>query len=207
MTMRTADIASGVGRAHRAMAALEHELNHADAALGDGDTGGMLARVIARMAEVDAAAAEDVGAAFTLLGRAALTGTGSSLGTLMATGLMACSRETRGNLEFDWRRLGGLLALARDAMTARGGAQLGDKTVLDSLDAVANACEGLSDLAAIASAARQAANQTLETYRNKPCKMGRARMFAEKSIGMDDPGMLALARLIEALAPEESGVV
>jgi dihydroxyacetone kinase-like protein len=29
--------------------------------------------------------------------------------------------------------------------------------------------------------------------------MGRARMFAEKSIGMDDPGMVAVLRMAESL--------
>lgn len=198
--MRAADIAVGAARASRAMAGLEQELNHADAALGDGDTGGMLARVIARIADAGAADAEDVGAAFAVLAKAALAGTGSSLGTLMATGLMACSRETRGQVAVDWSRLGGLLGLARDAMIARGGAELGDKTVLDALDAVATACAGLSDPAAIASAARTAAGQALDAFRDRPCRIGRARMFADKSVGMNDPGMLAFARLVDAVA-------
>ena len=198
--MRVADIAGGVDRAHRAMAGLEQELNRADAALGDGDTGGMLARVLARMADAGAAAAPDVGAALSLLAKAALAGTGSSLGTLMATGLLAVARQTQGQAEVDWRRLGDLLGAARDAMMARGGAQLGDKTVLDAIDAVATACAGLSDPTAIAAAARTAANQALESYRDRPCKIGRARMFAERSVTLDDPGMLAFARLVDAVA-------
>jgi len=199
--MLVADIATGVERAHRAMDALEQMLNQADAALGDGDTGSMLARVIAHMAQADVKEAGDVGAAFAMLARTALAGTGSSLGTLMATGFMILSRETRGETDVDWGRLAGLLAAARDAMIARGGAKLGDKTVLDALDAVARACEGLSDPAAIGGAAREAARQALDAYREKPCRIGRARMFAERSVGKDDPGMLAFTRLAEALVP------
>ncbi len=116
-------------------------------------------------------------------------------------GFMILSRETRGETDVDWGRLAGLLAAARDAMIARGGAKLGDKTVLDALDAVARACEGLSDPAAIGGAAREAVRQALDAYREKPCRIGRARMFAERSVGKDDPGMLAFTRLAEALVP------
>jgi dihydroxyacetone kinase-like protein len=39
----------------------------------------------------------------------------------------------------------------------------------------------------------------LNTYRDRPSKLGRARMFGDKSIGLDDPGMLALRRVVDAL--------
>ncbi|WP_192871708.1 DAK2 domain-containing protein [Variovorax sp. JS1663] len=39
----------------------------------------------------------------------------------------------------------------------------------------------------------------LAAFRDKPNRIGRARMFAEKSIGMDDPGMVALQRMVESL--------
>jgi phosphoenolpyruvate---glycerone phosphotransferase subunit DhaL len=199
MAMRITDIVTCVERAKRAMVTLKQELNQADAVLGDGDTGGMLARVIANMAQANVADAGDVGTGFATLAKVALAGTGSSLGTLLATGLMVFARETKGETEVSWARLGGLLGMARDAMIARGGAHLGDKTVLDGIDAVARACEGLSDPSAIASAARKAANEALEVFRDKPCEIGRARMFAEKSIGKDDPGMLAFASLTDAV--------
>ncbi len=60
---------------------------------------------------------------------------------------------------------------------------------------------GLVDPAAIGGAAREAVRQALDAYREKPCRIGRARMFAERSVGKDDPGMLAFTRLAEALVP------
>jgi hypothetical protein len=48
-------------------------------------------------------------------------------------------------------------------------------------------------------AARNAARQTLERFRQQPNRAGRARMFGEKTIGLDDPGMLAFLRVVEAL--------
>lgn len=182
------------------MATLEAELNSADSALGDGDTGIMLARVLKKFAETDISANPDLGAAFLGLARTAASATGSSLGTLFATALMAIGKSAKGTGSASWSELSGWLQAALEAMMQRGGAGLGDKTVLDAIKAVSEAVAGLDDPEAIAAAASQAAKETLDAFRDKPCKIGRARMFAEKSIGIDDPGMLGFARLVDALA-------
>ena len=46
-------------------------------------------------------------------------------------------------------------------------------------------------------AAKDAAKQTPDAFRDEPNKIGRARVYAEKSIGLDDPGMMAIARMID----------
>lgn len=198
MGFSSKDIAAAIGRLAAAMPELEQELNRADARLGDGDTGTMLARVIAAMAAADAPDA-DVGAGLSAYARATAMATGSSLGTLIATGLLAAARLTRGEEEVDWARLPELFEAARDAMLARGGASLGDKTVLDGLDAVARGLEGTTDGAGVAEAASRHADAALEAFRDKPNKIGRARMFADDSKGLDDPGMLALAKIIRVV--------
>lgn len=200
MGFGSSDISAAIARAKARMATLEQDLNAADSQLGDGDTGGMLARVIDRLSEEKLDGVQDVGAAFSALARAAVSATGSSLGTLLATALMTMSKATRGRADVPWSELGDLLAAARDAMLARGGAKLGDKTVIDALDAIAQATRGIEDGASLARAASASAGEALDRFRNEPCRMGRARMFGDKSRGMDDPGMLALARLTDAIA-------
>ena len=202
MAIDTAALAIGIARVKARMATLEQDLNEADAKLGDGDTGGMLARVVDRLAAVEIAPGGDVGETFATLARAAAGATGSSLGTLLATGLLTIAKQTRGEREVPWDRLGALLAAARDAMMARGGAKLGDKTVLDAIDGAARAAEG-GGPGTPAERALAGAAAALESLRGEPCKIGRARMFAEKSIGSDDPGMLAFVRLAEAMARPE----
>ncbi|RDJ22058.1 DAK2 domain-containing protein [Bosea caraganae] len=182
------------------MATLEQELNVADSRLGDGDTGVMLARVIDAMAGIDYAAQPDIGAALSLMARKTATATGSSLGTLIATGLLTVGKRAKGEPSIAYADLGAHVAAVVEAMAARGGATLGDKTVLDILDALARGIAGLSDGKAVASAATDACRTTLAEFRERPCKIGRARMFAEKSIGMDDPGMLAVHELVLAIA-------
>lgn len=82
-------------RSHARIARLEGQLNAADALLGDGDTGSMLARVIEKMATTDLTATSDVGAAFNALARATMSATGSSLGTLLATALLTFSKTAK----------------------------------------------------------------------------------------------------------------
>jgi Dihydroxyacetone kinase len=197
MAITVQTIADLAQKANASIRQHEQALNEADSRLGDGDTGGMLARVIATMAAQDLSGAADPGAALSLLARAAASATGSSLGTLLATALLTMARETRGQAEIDPATLADLVGKARDAMMARGGAKLGDKTVLDSMDAAARALEGADNPAqAVANAAQEA----LAAFRDKPNRIGRARMFGDATIGIDDPGMLAFAKLARDLA-------
>ncbi len=199
MPITATDLAVAIARAKAAMATLEAELNLADSRLGDGDTGGMLARVVDSLVDVDVAATPDLGAAFAACARAASAATGSSLGTLFMTALMTASRATTGRSELPLDELSGVLLAARDAMLRRGQSRLGDKTVIDAIDAVGAALAGATDREAAVAAARVAAAGILARYRDEPSKVGRARMFGEQSRGSDDPGMLAFARLVDAV--------
>jgi dihydroxyacetone kinase len=189
-----------VARSHTRMEQLEDQLNAADALLGDGDTGSMLARVIEKMAATDLSAMSDIGAAFNALARATLSATGSSLGTLLATALLALAKATKGRSEIPWPELSSLIGQAIEAMRARGGASLDDKTILDALHGVAQSLAGITEASTAgdaACAAETGARAALEHFKPLPCKIGRARLFPEKSTGAHDPGMLALALLLE----------
>ncbi len=112
---------------------------------------------------------------------------------------MEAAKRAKGQWEIAWRDVSGLVAAARDAMMERGKGALGDKTVLDCLDAIAKATDGLDQPAEILGAADRAVAAALAAFRDKPNKLGRARMFGDKSAGLDDPGMLATRRMLDAL--------
>lgn len=202
MGLQVQHIARGVSAAALAMPSLEQVLNDADAMLGDGDTGSMLARMIGSMSKADLSQTTDVGLAFSALARAAMSSTGSSLGTLLATALLTLSQRTKGRSDVPWPEVGALLSAAREAMSARGGANLGDKTVLDALDAVAHAVGAGDQSQHLAATASRAAHAALARMKPLSCRVGRARMFPQKSAGADDPGMLAFALLLDALAAD-----
>lgn len=200
MAITLETLADAIARANEAMPGLTDTLNAADAKLGDGDTGTMLARLIGTFAATDVRHAENLGAGFMALAKAGAASTGSSLGTLIITAMMTAGKATAGKSEIAWADLSGLLAAIRYAAMARGKAELGAKTIIDGLDALASGVEGRTDAASVAAAAEKAMDAVLAEFRNRPSAMGRARMFAEKSIGLDDPGMLALAEVVRSLS-------
>jgi dihydroxyacetone kinase-like protein len=84
-------------------------------------------------------------------------------------------------------------------MQMRGKASLGDKTVLDVIAAARDAAKNQTDGQAMLNSINQAISDTMELFRNRQSQIGRARIFGEKSIGLDDPGMLAFKRMFESL--------
>ena len=178
------------------------ELNALDAQLGDGDLGVTMVRgTRATVAELPNLP-DDLGMALLKCAQAFTKLSGSTYGTLLATGLMSAAKATKTRTEVPWPEVSPLLATALQAMSLRSGGKLGEKTVLDALDAARAATEGLEDPAAMVAAANQAVTQCLERFRDQPAQQGRARIFAEKSVGKDDPGMVAFQRIIEGLKKE-----
>lgn len=192
---------AAIGRLHAAMARDFDLLNTADGALGDGDLGITMTRGMSAISENAQNLPDDLGMALLQCAQAFTKSSGSSYGTLLATGLMAMAKAVKGETQIPTDRIAELVALARDQMQARGKAELGGKTVLDSLDAVAKATDGATDAAEAAAAA---VDEALATFKDKKATVGRARIFADKSVGLDDPGMLAMNRIVKALANRES---
>ncbi|MCC6861123.1 MAG: dihydroxyacetone kinase subunit L [Bryobacterales bacterium] len=176
------------------------ELNELDGALGDGDLGVNLARSLERLNGDAAALPEDVGLALLRCAQAFTSIAASTYGTLVATGLMAAAKAAKGRTAVPWAEVPALLEAAREAMASRGKAQLGDKTVLDAVEAARRAAEGLEAPAALVEAAGQGVAAAMDALRERPFRQGRARIFGAKGIGRDDPGMVAFQRMVEGLA-------
>lgn len=203
MSIGRAELLAAIDRIAAAMERDFSLLNEADGALGDGDLGVTMTRGMRAIVAMKEGLPQDLGMALFQCAQAFTKSSGSSYGTLLATGLMTAAKALKGRETIDGSEVSGLIAGARDAMRARGKADLGGKTVLDSLDAIAAATEGKADRTALADAAAGAADRVLEDFRNKPATIGRARIFGEKSVGMDDPGMLAMNRIVKAATDRE----
>ncbi len=175
------------------------ELNTLDGKLGDGDLGITMSRGANGLSGVRDDLPEDLGMALMTCAQAFTKVSASSYGTLMATGMMAAAKDCKGVTERPWSDISSILHLAVDAMISRGKGHLGAKTVLDAMHATALALEGVDDPNTALAMARKAVTDSLDEFRGKPNELGRARIFAEKSVGMDDPGMVAFMRILEAL--------
>ena len=176
------------------------ELNAADGLLGDGDLGITMVRGFREIIEVRDSLPDDVGMALFQCAKAFTKSSGSSYGTLLATGLMSVAKKKKGQQEIQVEEISALLNDALDAMKQRGKAELGDKTVLDVIAASSRAAKDQSDGSSVLKAINDAVTSTIDEFRSRQSKIGRARIFSEKSIGLDDPGMLAFRKMLEALS-------
>ena len=200
------DKAALVGAIERLKAAADRDftaLNEADGALGDGDLGITLQRGMQLVAEKTDELPDDLGMALMQCAQAFTKSSGSSYGTLTATGLMAMAKALKGETSAEAWRVSELVGTAREAMQSRGKAELGGKTVLDSLDAVAEATAGKEEAGEVADAAAHAVDRALDEFRDRRSTVGRARMYGDRTVGMDDPGMLAMRTIVRALADRE----
>jgi dihydroxyacetone kinase-like protein len=204
MALTTPALADGLKRIAAHMETVADELNALDGQLGDGDLGVTMTRGGRALVDILPTLPADVGMALMACAQAMTKVSGSSYGTLLATGLLAAAKATRGRTEVPWSETAALLRTALEAMMTRGKASLGDKTVLDTLDAAATAAEGNSDSGDILRAATAAVEATLDRMRDMQAKIGRARIFGERSIGLDDPGMRAFRDVLRGLAAPAS---
>ena len=199
MALTSPALADGLRRIAAHMETVADELNTLDGQLGDGDLGVTMTRGGRTLLDIAPTLPPDVGMALMACAQAMTKVSGSSYGTLLATGLLAAAKATRGRTEVPWSETASLLRAALDAMKTRGKASLGDKTVLDALDAAATAAESKTDGADILQAATAAVEATLDRMRNMQAKIGRARIFGERSVGLDDPGMRAFRDVLQGL--------
>lgn len=197
--LTTAALREGIRRIAARMEQEAEALNALDGALGDGDLGVTMVRGTRSLLEELPNLPEDVGMALLKCAQVFTKVSGSTYGTLLATGLMAAAKRTKGRTSVPWAELSLLLGDAIAAMAARARSQLGDKTVLDAIEAARVAIVGLNEPVAMAEAANAAVAAALERFRDQSAKQGRARIFGEKSVGRDDPGMVAFHRMVQAL--------
>jgi len=197
--LTTEVLRAALGRVAQKLEACSDELNALDAQLGDGDLGVTMVRGARAVREELPRLPDDLGMALLKCAQAFTKLSGSTYGTILATGLMSAAKATKGRTEVAWSEVSTLLGNALQAMAQRSGGQLGEKTVLDAVEAARAATQGLSDPAALAASADAAVAECLNRFRNQPARQGRARIFGEKSVGKDDPGMVAFQRLVAAL--------
>ncbi|MEV0920101.1 dihydroxyacetone kinase subunit DhaL [Streptomyces sp. NPDC049967] len=180
-------------------AAVDREAAHLtdlDSAIGDADHGSNLQRgFTAVTAALDKEPPRTPGAVLILAGRQLISTVGGASGPLYGTLLRRTGKAlgddapavTRDDLA---RALGAGVA----AVAQLGGAQAGDKTMLDALLPAAEALG--TSFEAARDAARAGALATVPLQARK----GRASYLGERSIGHQDPGATSSALLIAALA-------
>ena len=138
---------------------------------------------------------DDMGANFMICSQSFVKKSGSSFGTLIAFSFMNISKNLKGKTECNHEDIVAIFETALKTILERGKTSLGDKTIADSLDLI---IKKLKDNQNYIEVFKSTTKQALEDFKGKKIKIGRARMFEDKTKDLDDPGMFALNRLTEA---------
>lgn len=184
-----------VSTAARTLVDLENRLNALDAKVGDGDTGSTFAegaREIIHLLEQGALPLNNTAQLLQLVGERLATVMGGSSGVLMSIFFTAAGQAVH-----DGKPLPEALLRGLHQMKHYGGADLGDRTLIDALQPALEALRD-SGLDAAASAAKAGA---VKTATMQTAGAGRSSYVNSESLeGVTDPGAVAIAEVFVALA-------
>ena len=168
------------------------DFNSADGKIGDGDLGVTILHGLEEINNSISKFSDDMGANFMICSQAFVKKSGSSFGTLIAFSFMNISKNLKGKSECNHEDILSIFEISLKTILERGKTNLGDKTIADSLDLI---IKNLKDNQNYSEVFKSSTKQALENFRGKKIKIGRARMFEDKTMDLDDPGMFALNRL------------
>ena len=180
-------------------------LSELDGAIGDGDHGVNMAKcfreVKKKLAE---SSAEDVGALFKEVGMVVLNSVGGAMGALYGTFFLKLSQESVGKAEVSLSDLVTMFQTGEQGILDIGKANLGDKTLIDTLSPAVRAIEKAEKkgkaLAGALADFEQTAKQGMESTKDMLAKMGRASRLGERTIGHQDAGATSCYFILRSLA-------
>jgi dihydroxyacetone kinase phosphoprotein-dependent L subunit len=129
--------------------------------------------------------------------------TGGCSGPVWGTLFMRCGMAFKEKTGINLGEIIAALKSAIDGISKRGGAVLGDKTLLDALNAIVVSLEeslaGGTGLLVALKKASDAAVETRETTKGWTAKRGRQSFTGDRSIGTYDPGIVAVGDMSAAI--------
>ena len=129
---------------------------------------------------------------------------GGCSGPIWGTGFMRAGALAKDRTSITLEDLDKMLTASIEGIQKRGGAQLGDKTLLDALipirDVVReNAGKPNADAHEVLQQATRVANDAIEATKELIAKRGRQQFVGERSKGTPDPGIVAIATMLNDL--------
>jgi phosphoenolpyruvate---glycerone phosphotransferase subunit DhaL len=192
-----------------ALEASADELNRLDGFSGDGDMGVTMTEVARAIREVLGAGQPNAGdpELLSACGAAIARSAPSTSGTLVATGFLRASKAVSAVPESEGgpaETLARAFAAAMEGIQSRGKASVGDRTLVDGLDAVCKSLQsciekGASWQEALRVAAKAAAAAAEASATMVP-KVGRASWVPERALGHPDAGCAMLALTLAAVS-------
>lgn len=182
--------------------AAEPQLSEADRNLGDGDHGlGMQRGMTAAAEKLNGGDVESIEKAFAAVGMAMMSSMGGASGAIFGTFFRSGGKALAGVESLTAPGLAAFFRAGVDGVKQRGGAAVGDKTVVDAMEPAAIAAEASQglDLPAAIEAISKAALDGLEASKALVAKFGRAKTLGEACIGFPDAGAMSVTVIIGAM--------
>ncbi|XP_051885113.1 triokinase/FMN cyclase-like isoform X2 [Pristis pectinata] len=182
---------------------MEEELNELDREAGDGDCGSTHARAARAIKDLlTSDAVPGNGHQLLLcLGRVIRDQMGGSSGALYSISLIAAAPNLKSNNNPSaWSAA---LDSGIGALKRYGGAELGDRTMLDPMCAAAEELRNMTDeggnVLQVLAEAVQKAEAAAESTKNMKAKAGRASYISSAQLTRPDPGAVAFAAILKAI--------
>lgn len=179
-------------------------LTEVDSRIGDGDHGIGMTRGMESVSEALGQLAEtpDPATLFTVAGSAMVMSMGGASGVIFGSLYMAGAKGLGPKAEMVAVDLAELFQRSLQAIQARGGAQPGDKTMVDALSPAVDAMleNSRKGIVPMFEAAAEAAREGMESTKDLIAKHGRARSLMERSIGYQDAGATSVWIIFKSMA-------
>lgn len=179
-------------------------LSEIDGLIGDGDHGINMNKGFTVFFDKIKDADMDLTTAFKTLGRTLLVDIGGSMGPLYGTFFIEMSKQIKEVDNIDQVVFKQMLEAGLLGIKSLGNAQVGDKTLIDSLEpaveAFKQATENGQDFKQAIEAMKNAAIMGRDSTKDMVAKVGRASRLGERSRGVLDAGATSCCLIICAMA-------
>lgn len=193
-TVNSQEVVNALRKASSRVKAKQDQIRELDAACGDGDLGITVKRgftaIEQLLADIEDGSLDGI---LRQIGMEFNNAAASTFGALFATALVSASKEVKNKTQINVDDLFSMLKAACTGVQSRGGAELGDKTLLDAL---IPATESVGEVASSNSATIEkaleeaviAAQRGLESTKGMKPQVGRAKQLGGKVNDVQDPG-------------------
>lgn len=186
------------------------ELNSMDAACGDGDFGTGMYLAFKKVPQaIEKQKEEDIGILLTSVGDVVLSSAGGASGPLFGTLFIEAGKSAIGKSDLSLADLAAMFDQSAQKIRTRGGAKVGDKTLVDALEPAVNSLkESVTADVPLPRAIKKAADAAktgCESTKRLIAKRGKAKYLGEQTLGFADPGAYAITFVFNSLAASIEG--
>lgn len=179
-------------------------LSEIDGQIGDGDHGINMSKGFTRAGERITEPSFSITDGFRTLGEVLLNEVGGSMGPLYGTFFLEMAQASSGQQTIDEHVFSGMLNSALIGIREMGQAEVGDKTLMDTLVPATAAFDSAiaeeQDLGSALGAMKSAAERGRDSTKDLVARKGRASRLGERSRGVLDAGATSCCLILSTLA-------